>query len=42
MRTLGFSEVTDLSGDQINGRYFQGRLDGFSVGPSGHLVSVVC
>jgi methyltransferase (TIGR00027 family) len=41
MRTFGFSVVTDLSGPQINQRYFQGRSDGLAVGPSGHLVSVV-
>jgi methyltransferase (TIGR00027 family) len=41
MQAQGFSQVTDLSGPQINARYFSGRSDALSVGPSGHLVSVL-
>jgi methyltransferase (TIGR00027 family) len=38
---LGFSQASDLSGAQINARYFHERADGLSVGPSGHLVCVI-
>jgi methyltransferase (TIGR00027 family) len=41
LRALGFAQATDLSGPQVNARYFRDRGDGLAVGPSGHLVSVV-
>jgi methyltransferase (TIGR00027 family) len=36
---LGFSEIEDLAGDQINARYFAGRSDGLAVSGGGHLLS---
>lgn len=36
---LGFSEIEDLNGDQINARYFSGRSDGLAVSGGGHLLS---
>jgi len=36
---LGFGEIEDLNGDQINARYFSGRSDGLSVSGGGHLLS---
>lgn len=36
---LGFASIEDLSGDQINARYFAGRADGLAVSGGGHLLS---
>jgi methyltransferase (TIGR00027 family) len=36
---LGFGDIEDLTGDQINARYFAGRSDGLSVAGGGHLLS---
>ncbi len=35
---LGFCEIEDLDGGQINARYFSGRSDGLSVTGGGHLL----
>jgi methyltransferase (TIGR00027 family) len=34
----GFSSIEDLGGDQINARYFAGRVDGLAVTGGGHLL----
>jgi methyltransferase (TIGR00027 family) len=39
LRSLGFGNIEDLSGDQINARYFAGRADGLAVSGGGHLLS---
>jgi methyltransferase (TIGR00027 family) len=36
---LGLGNIEDLNGDQINARYFAGRLDGLAVSGGGHLLS---
>jgi methyltransferase (TIGR00027 family) len=36
---LGFGNIEDLNGDQINARYFAGRADGLAVSGGGHLLS---
>ena len=36
---LGFSNIEDLDGDQINARYFAGRSDGLRVTGGGHLIT---
>lgn len=36
---LGFGDIEDLAGDQINARYFAGRSDGLAVTGGGHLLS---
>ena len=41
LRGLGFSTFDDLSGDEINARYFSGRGDGLKVGASGRLMSAL-
>jgi methyltransferase (TIGR00027 family) len=37
LRGLGFGEVRDLAGAEINARYFSGREDGLQVGSAAHL-----
>jgi methyltransferase (TIGR00027 family) len=39
LRSLGFGNIEDLNGDQINARYFAGRADGLAVSGGGHLQS---
>jgi methyltransferase (TIGR00027 family) len=36
---MGFENIADLNGDQINARYFSGRSDGLAVTGGGHLMS---
>jgi methyltransferase (TIGR00027 family) len=36
---LGFAQIEDLAGEQINARYFAGRSDGLAVSGGGHLLS---
>jgi methyltransferase (TIGR00027 family) len=36
---LGFGQIEDLGGEQINARYFAGRSDGLAVSGGGHLLS---
>jgi len=38
LRTMGFGEVQDLAGEEINALYFQGRTDGLRVGTLAHLM----
>ena len=39
LRTMGFNQIEDLDGDQINARYFSGRADGLCVrGEMAHLM----
>jgi len=38
LRTMGFGQVEDLGGEEINARYFQGRADGLRVGTLAHLM----
>jgi len=38
LKTMGFGEVQDLAGDEINALYFQGRTDGLRVGTLAHLM----
>lgn len=40
LRGLGFNRIEDLSGSEINARYFQDRADGLKVpGDRGHLIT---
>ena len=39
LASLGFGDIEDLGGDEINARYFAGRSDGLAVGGGGHLLS---
>lgn len=41
MRGLGFTAFDDLSGDDVNERYFANRADGLRVGGSGRLMSAL-
>ena len=36
---LGFGNIEDLAGDEINARYFAGRSDGLAVSGGGHLLA---
>jgi O-methyltransferase involved in polyketide biosynthesis len=36
---LGFGNIEDLAGEEINARYFAGRADGLAVSGGGHLLS---
>ncbi len=38
VRAMGFGQVDDLSGDEINRRYFAGRHDGLRVGSLGRIL----
>jgi len=38
LKTMGFGEVQDLAGEEINALYFQGRTDGLRVGTLAHLM----
>jgi methyltransferase (TIGR00027 family) len=40
LKCIGFSEVEDLGGEEVNARYFSGRADGLHV--SGALAHLVC
>ncbi len=39
LERLGFSNIEDLAGEQINARYFAGRSDGLAVTGGGHLIT---
>jgi methyltransferase (TIGR00027 family) len=41
LRELGFTDVTDLRGDDLNARYFADRTDGLRVGSAGHVMIAV-
>jgi methyltransferase (TIGR00027 family) len=38
LERLGFRNIEDLDGDEINARYFAGRADGLAVSGGGHLL----
>jgi len=38
LRRLGFSELEDLGGDEMNARYFADRGDGLTFGPTAHVM----
>jgi len=40
LQEMGFKNLEDLDGDQINARYFAGRADGLRVG--GGLARLMC
>lgn len=41
LRGLGFAEVRDLGGAEINAHYFSGRADGLQVGSAAHLALAI-
>jgi methyltransferase (TIGR00027 family) len=41
LKELGFQDVEDLTGDELNQRYFAGRKDGLRVGSLYHLIKAL-
>jgi len=41
LHSMGFRDVEDLAGEEINRRYFDDRTDGLRVGGAGHIVKAL-